>query len=235
MEKTMLNAEIREECGKSKVNKLRKGGLIPAVCYKDGKKPLNLKVNTKDLFKVLHTKAGENVLITLKIKGAKPEKEKTVIVKEIQSDPIKDDMIHVDFKEISLTEQIKVKVPIASRGEAKSVTSEGGVIEHALWEIDIECLPTDIPEKIEVEIAGMKIGDTVFVKDLKVSKSIKVLNDPELVVLIAKPPAKEEVKPEAVEGEAAEPEVIEKGKKAAEEEMPEEEAAPPKKEEKKKE
>ena len=249
MEKVILHAKIREERGKTKVKKLRKESLIPTVCYKDGKSSMNLKVNARDLFKALHTKAGENVLITLKIDPStssgssraksrdddpKSAREKTVIIKEIQTDPIKEDIIHVDFKEISLTEEVKVKVPVAVHGEAQEVVKEGGVVEHAIWEVDVECLPTKIPEKIEVEISGMKIGDTIYIKDLKVPQGAKILNDPELVVLIGKPSAKEEVKAEEAAEEITEPEVIEKGKKAEEEEeVVEEKAPPPKKEEKK--
>lgn len=229
MEKVILHTQKRKECGKTNAKKLRKQELIPTVCYKDGKEPMNLKVNKRDLEAALHTKAGENVLITLKIDDEKAHKEKTVIIKEIQRDPIKEEIMHVDFKEISLTEKIKVKVPVVSHGEAQEVIREDGIIEHIIWEIDIECLPTDIPEKIEVEVSQMKIGDTVYVKDLKIPTPIKVLNDPELVVLTAKPPAKEEVKLEEAAEEITEPEVIEKGKKEAEEEIAEE-APPPKKE-----
>lgn len=248
MEKVILHAKIREERGKSKVKKLRKENMVPTVCYKDGKKPINLKVNARDLFKALHTKAGENVLITLKIepsassgpsraklRGGDPESagEKTVIIKEIQTDPIKEDIIHIDFKEISLTEEVRIKVPVAVHGEAQEVVKEGGIVEHAIWEVDVECLPTKIPEKIEVEVSGMKIGDTIYIKDLKVPEGVKILNDPELVVLIGKPPAKEEIKVEEAAEEITEPEVIEKGKKEVVEEEAEEKAPPPKKEEKK--
>lgn len=232
MEKIILQADKREELGKSKIKILRKEGFVPAVCYKDGKEPINLKVKTKDIFNVLRTKAGENVLITLKIEGMKA-KEKTVIIKEIQRDPIEENLLHIDFKEISLTEEIKVKVPVVARGEARDVSKEGGVIEHAIWEVDVECLPTEIPEKIEVEVSGMKIGDSVSIRDLKVAKGVKILNDPDLVVLVAKPPAKAEAKVEEVAEEITEPEVIEKGKKPEEEEEEEEaKEAPPKKEEK---
>jgi large subunit ribosomal protein L25 len=232
MEKVTLQAKKRDELGKTKVGKLRKEKLIPCVCYKDGKEPINIKVRAGDFIKTLHTKAGENVLITLNIEDDKSKKDRTVIIKEMQTHPVKEDILHVDFKEISLTEKIKVKAPITIHGEAKDVVSEGGVIEHAMWELEIECLPTEIPEKIVVEVAGMKIGDTVFVKGLDIPQGIKVLNDPDLVVVTAKPPAKEEVAPEVPEEELTEPEVIEKGKKEEEEEEAAEEKAPPKKEEK---
>jgi len=230
MEKIILDAQKREELGKSKVNKVRKKGLIPAVCYRAGKESISIKIKMKDFADILHTKAGENVLITLKISEDKSPKDRVVIIKEIQRDPVKEDIIHVDFNEISLTEKIKVKVPVAMRGEAKEVVSEGGVIEHAIWEVDVECLPTQIPEKIEADVSGMKINDTVFIKDLKVPEGVKILNDPELVILTAKPPAKEEAKVEVPGEEMIEPEVIEKVKKEEEEEAAEEEKGQPKKE-----
>ncbi|NQT22834.1 MAG: 50S ribosomal protein L25 [Candidatus Omnitrophica bacterium] len=237
MEKVILKVEKREEVGKSQVNKLRKESMIPAVCYKDGKESVNLKINARDFGDILQTKAGENVLLTLKIDQVKALNGATVIIKEIQTHPLSEKIVHVDFKEISLTEKIKIKVPVAAHGEAQDVISEGGIIEHAIWELEIECLPTQIPEKIEAEVSGMKIGDTIFVKDLPIPPGIEVLNDPELVVLTAKPPAKEEVKGEVPEEGLEEPEVIEKGKKKEEEEVAEDEAAPkkeaPKKEEKK--
>jgi len=233
MEKIVVNAEIRTELGKSKVKKLREKDLIPAVVYKGGKECFNLKIQRKELFEALHTSAGENVLITLKIKGEKKVKEKTCIIKELQYHPVRENILHVDLNEISLTEKIKIKVPVQTHGEPEGVTKDGGVLDHPLWEVEIECLPTEIPEKIEVEVGKMKIGDTVYVKDLEVASGIKILNDPELTVLSVVPPAKEEVAEEVpAEGEMEEPEVIKKGKKE-EEEIPEGEAEEkPKKEEK---
>ncbi|MFH1380997.1 MAG: 50S ribosomal protein L25 [Candidatus Omnitrophota bacterium] len=220
MEKVILDAEIREEKGKGKVKLLRRSDVIPAVVYKGGKEAVSIKVDKKALYQTLHTGAGENVLITLMIKGDKKAKEKTCIIKEVQRDPVKEDIIHVDFNEISLTEKIKVKVPVHPHGEAVGVKTEGGVLDHPLWEIEIECLPTQIPSKISVEVSSMKIGDTVFVKDLIIPEGITVLTDPELTVLSVVPPAKEEAVEEAAGEEGAEPEVIAKGKKE-EEEIPE--------------
>ncbi|MFH1593394.1 MAG: 50S ribosomal protein L25 [Candidatus Omnitrophota bacterium] len=251
MEKVILDAEIREETGKSKVKELRRKDIVPAVAYRHGKEAINLKVNRKDLFTVLHTGAGENVLITVRIKdnsaaasggkGDKKYKEKTCIIKEVQRDPVREDIIHVDLNEISLTEKIKVKVPVHSRGNAEGVVKDDGVLEHVLWEVEVECLPTDIPKKIEVDVTAMKIGDTVYIKDLPLPSGVKILNDPELAVLSVAPPAKDEVV-EEVPGEGVEePEVISKGKKEEEEvegeaeEKPKKEEAPAKEDKKKKE
>lgn len=231
MEKVILNAEIREETGKTKAKELRKKGMIPGVVYKGGKEPINLKINARDLFNVLRTSAGSNVLITLKIKDDKKKTDRTCIIKELQQNPIKDDIIHVDLKQISLTEKIEVKIPIHPHGEPEGVVKDGGILEHTLWEVEVECLPTDIPEKIEVEVDSMKIGDTIYVKDLSIPPEVKILSDPELTVLSVASPAKEEVVEEVPVEEVAEPEVIAKGKKEeVEVEEKEEEAKPKKKE-----
>jgi large subunit ribosomal protein L25 len=235
MEKVILNAHIREELGKSEVKRLRKQDLIPAVVYRHGKENVTIKIGRRDLFQVLHTSAGENVLLTVKIKGDKKAKDRTCIIKEIQRHPLKEDIIHIDLNEISLTDKIKVKIPVHPHGEAEGVLKDDGVLEHVLWEVEVECLPGDIPEKIEVEIGGMKINDTVYVKDLPVPPGVKILNDPELTVLAVMPPAKEEVV-EEVPGEGVEePEVISKGKKEEEEVAEGEEGAPKKEEAPKKE
>ena len=242
MEKVILNAKIRKETGKSKVKELRRQGIIPCVVYKDGKESVNIQVEKRDLFEALHTSAGENALITLKVEGDKKAKSRTCIIKEIQRHPVKEDVIHADLNEISLTEKLKVKVPVHPHGEAEGVVKDGGVLDHVMWEVEVECLPADIPEKIEVEVSAMKIGDAVYVKDLNIPPAVDILNDPELTVLSVAPPAKEEVPEEVpVEG-AVEPEVIAKGKKEEEEVVPGEEdkkpkkeEAPPPKEEKKKE
>jgi len=235
MERVKLDASVREEKGKNKVDKLRRQGLIPACLYKAGEETLNLKVDDRTLYEALHTKAGENVILDLVIdtkkKGSKP-----VMIKEVQYHPTKDNILHVDFHEIDLTEEIKVNVPIISKGHADAVTKEEGTLEHIMWEVEVEGLPTQIPEKIEVDVSELKIGDKILVKDLVVPPGVKVLNDPELTVMSGEPPRKEEVAEEVPAEEGAEPEVIAKGKK--EEEPAEGEAAPPakeKKEEKKKE
>ena len=240
MEKVILNAEIRKETGKSKVKDLRNTGIIPAVVYK-GKDSVSIKVNLRELQNALRTDAGENVLIALIIKDDKKHKERTCIIKEVQRSPVKEEILHMDFNEISLTEKIKVKVPIHPRGEAVGVKQDGGVMDHPLWEVEVECLPMDIPEKIIVEVAELKIGDSIYIKDLKVSPAVKILSDPELTVISIVPPSKEEVAEPVPGEEAVEPEVIAKGKKEeVEEEAAGGEAKPkkqeaPSKEEKKKE
>ena len=238
MERVQLKAEIREEVGKKFTKRLRKEGCVPAVVYKEGKKTAHLKVNEKDLLGTLHTKAGANVLINLKIddgtKGKDKDKDHVVIVKEVQRHPIKDHLLHVDFQEISLTEKLTVDVPVVVKGEAEGVVKDEGILEHVLWEVKVECLPTDIPEKIEVDVAHMKIGDSILVKDLKVPPGVKVLADMEQTIISVVPPYAE--KPAEVVEEVMEPELIREKKEEKEEEAEgetEKAASEEKKEEKK--
>lgn len=237
MERINLESQLRGEKGKQLVKRLRKEGFVPAVVYKGGGDNLSLKLSEKDFIKVLGTKAGTNVIINLKISGekkgsSKASKDKTVIIKEIQKDPVRGNILHIDFSEISLTETLKFKVRIEAKGEPVGV-KEGGTLEHVMWEADIECLPTQIPEKLEIDVSNLKIGDSVFVKDLISVEGVKILHAPELIVMSVKPPFVEKPAEEVpAEGAPEEPELIRKKKEVEGEEKEAEEA---KKEEPKKE
>ena len=220
MEKVILNVDIRDAFGKEANKKLRSTGAIPAIVYKKGGESMPLIADAKELFRALHTSAGSNVIITLDIKAdkkqGKVDKEKTVIIKEVQYDPIKDDILHVDFHEISLTEKIEVNISIETKGEPEGVKSDGGILDHPLKELHVECLPTNIPEQIYVHVDKLKIGDAIRVKDLDIPQGITVLSDPEQTVVSVVPPKAEE---ELVEGAAEgidEPEVIREKKPEAE-------------------
>lgn len=217
MEKIILKATIREDKKKG-CKHLRKEGLIPAVVYKDGKEGHNVQIGTKDLWHALHTEAGENAIITMKISGGEKEIKKTVIVKEKQVHPINDNFLHVDFHEISLTEKLKVSVPVRTKGEAVGVTEEEGVLTQVLWELEVECLPTNIPEHIDVNVEELKIGDAIHVKDITPPEGVVFLDDPEQVVVSVHIPKEEEEEEEEVPGEEGEvePELIKKGKEEGE-------------------
>ena len=226
MEKVELNTRVREEFGKAAVGRLRRDGLIPAVVYRHGEKPTAVKLLKKDFLKALHTKAGENVIISLKIAKVtdtdKPRTtSKTVLIKEIQEHPVSDDIIHIDFNEISLTEKIEVKVPIAEKGEAIGVKRDEGILEHILWEVEVECLPTQIPEKLEVDVSNLEIGGDIFIRDIAVPEGVKILEDSESIVFSVKAPKAEELPTpeEAAAAEAEEPEVIRERKPETEEEV----------------
>jgi len=218
MEEIFLDAQSREELGKGKVKDLRQKGFIPAVVYADGKNASPIKVSHSELLRLVHHHRIEGVVINLKSKDDK-SKSRACLIKEIQYDPVHGDIIHVDFNEISLTKVIKVNVPVVAKGEPAGVKQEGGSLEHILWEIEVECLPTDIPKEIEVDVSQLKIGDSIHIKDLTVPLKIKVLNDPTAIVLSVAAPMKEEVAAAPVEGEETqEPEVIKEKKEVPAEE-----------------
>ncbi len=223
MEELHVSSQIREGVGKSKVSDIRNLGFIPAVIYGKGKKNQNLKVLRQEIKTLLHGRRAENIVFKLKVENQKEKKEHTVIIKEIQYHPVTDVILHIDFNEISLTKAIKVKVPIVAKGEPIGIKQEGGSLEHLLWEIDVECLPTQIPDKFEVDVSNLKIGDAIHISELVVPDGIKVLHDPSTVMLSVAAPVKVEApvaEAVAVEGEAEkqEPEVIKKEKKTEEEE-----------------
>ncbi|MCJ7646720.1 50S ribosomal protein L25, partial [bacterium] len=159
-----------------------------------------------------------------------------VIIKEIQIDPVKRNLLHVDLCRISLREEIRVNVPIEIYGKAPGVEKSGGFLDHIVYEIAVKCLPTKIPDKIICNVSSLEVGQTLTVKDLKIPKGVEVLEDPEKIVVsiiastvVAEKPAEKEVAPE----EVAEPEVIGKGKKEKEKEEEEEKKEKEKEKEKK--
>jgi len=213
MEELFLDAEIREETGRGKVKALKDKGFIPAVVYAEGKAALALKLSHRQLVQLVHHHRIEGVVINLNIKDDKKQKSRPCLIKEIQHDPVHGEIIHVDFNQISLTKAIKVNIPVVAKGEPMGVKQEGGSLEHILWEIEVECLPTSIPKDIEIDVTQLKMGESIHVKDIIVPQGVKVLNDPGAIVLSVAAPMKEEAPVEAVEGEAAqEPEVIKEKK-----------------------
>lgn len=223
MEAIYLDMEIREEkeIGKSKI--LRRNNFVPCVVYGEKKKTVPLKIERGRLIKFMHAHhGGENMVITLKILGLDKKKsdEKAVIIKEIQVHPVSDEILHVDFNEISLTKRIEVKVPIVGMGEPIGVKQDGGTLDQVLWEVEVECLPTQIPEKLTVDISGLKIDDTIHIKDLVAPEGVIIKHDVGAIVFSVAALFKEEALGEAgAEGAAgaSEPEVIKKEKKVAEE------------------
>jgi large subunit ribosomal protein L25 len=223
MEEIFLEVENREELGRSKVKDLREKGFIAAVVYSKEKKSQAVKIPSRQLLQLMHQHRLENIVLNLKIKGDNKHKAQPCLIKEIQYDPVKGNIIHVDFNEISLTKAIKVNVPVVSKGEPVGVKQEGGSLERILWEVEIECLPTDIPKEIAVDVSQLKIGDDIHIKDITFPSNIKVLTDIEAIVFSVAAPIKEEVAAAPVEGEVQqEPEVIKEKKEVATEEKEEE-------------
>ena len=210
MDPMRLEASVRPETGKKISKALRREGTIPGVVYGEGHTPTSLTLTAKDLARVLHTGAGGNVLITLTVKpvdAGAAQPDRTVLIKEIQTHPVTAQVLHVDFQQISLTKQIQVTVPLQFVGEAIGVKQDGGRLDHLLWEVRVECLPTQIPKRIDVDVAALKIGDSLQIKDLKVPAGIKLLHDPSVGIAACLQPVVEKAL-DAAEGAPVEPEVI---------------------------
>jgi large subunit ribosomal protein L25 len=218
MEEIKLDVQVRDQIGRRKIKSIRRENFVPAIVYGGKKKaPTPVKVDRRVYERIMRHHRGQSVVFHLNVmEGDKKLRDYSVIVKEEQHEPVSDNLLHIDFNRISLTEAIEVKVTIATKGEAIGVKQGGGSLDHALWELDVVCLPTNIPEKIEVNVAQLQIGDAIHVRDIVLPQGVITKHDPDAILVSVVPPMKEvEILEE--EGEAAEPEVI-GGKKEAEEE-----------------
>ncbi len=208
-----LLSSRREGTGKSVVRKLRAAGRVPAVFYGRGAASIPLTMVLRDLEGALAANQGGNVIVDLKVEGAAAADRKAII-REIQRDPVGGRILHVDLQHISLTERITVEVPIVLIGTPTGVKDTGGILEYLVREVEVECLPTDIPAHLDVDVSELKIGDTIRVSDLKAEGvTIKTEGD-RAIATVVPPTVLEEVKP--VEEVAAEPELIAKEKKEEE-------------------
>ena len=205
-----LKGERRTGVGKGVARKLRQTGSIPAVYYGRGEDPIVLTVGLKDLQDVIERAEGSNVIVDLKVDGDGAGDRKALI-REIQRDPVGGHILHLDLQHISLTERIVVEVPVVLLGIAVGVKDGGGILEHLLREVEVECLPTDIPSKLEVDVSALNIGDSLHVSDLKAER-VEILTEGDRAIATVVPPTVlEEAKP-AEEGAAAEPELVKEKK-----------------------
>ena len=211
-----IEAEPREEFGKNAARRLRSGGRIPAVVYGAGGPPISVAVDPKQISRILLSESGHNALFTLEIKGKAPAR---VMLKDWTVDPLKGNLLHVDMVRIARDALLKVRVPIHTVGEPRGVKVQGGIFDFVLREVELECLPDDIPENITVDVSELTLGHNLRVSDLPIGPKVKVLSDPARVVAHVVALKVEEEKPAEVIAEAApaEPEVIRKGKGETEE------------------
>ena len=216
-------AETRDSRGKNEARRLRVKGSMPAVVYGGEAGPAPVAVNPKDLNKILHSKTGHNTIFNLSIGG---KETVPVMIVDWQHDPIKENLLHVDLKRIDLSKRIAVRVPVVTHGDPKGVKLQGGIHEIITREIEIECLPDEIPEEFVVNVAELMIGQSVRASEIALSGSVKLLSPGDAVISHVVSLKAEEVAPaaEVVATPAAEPEVIKKGKK---DEEAGEAAAPP--------
>ena len=202
-----LTAQWREETGKGAARTLRRQALIPAVFYGPEVDPVHLSLNYRDLEKLIKTGAGENVIIDLAIETSESTLSHRAMLKEIQLDPVKQTILHVDLYEISMDKKIEVEVPITLTGTAKGV-SEGGILQQVTRTLEISCLPDNIPDAFELDVSDLNIGDSLHVSDLKIPQDVEVLVEEELTIATVVPPTKvEEIEPEVPEEEEEREEV----------------------------
>ena len=200
-----LAAQPRPARGTRQVRRLRQSGLIPAVLYGKGVEPVPIAINGRELARLLHARRGEHSLVTVRV-DAGAAWEKPALIHAVQHDPVSGHIIHVDFHAIQLTARLKIKVPLVLTGEPVGVKQEGGVLEHFLREIEVECLPTQIPERVEFDASALKTGDAVHVKDLTAPAGARITSDPGGVVASVQAPKAE--KPEEGAAAPSEPEVL---------------------------
>jgi len=217
MAEALLNLSIRQDTGKGIARQMRRTGAIPGIFYIHGQNAVPVAVEEKALRTVIISKAN---LIDLKFSDGRVEK---CVIREVQRDPLSSRLLHVDLMGIKLTEKIRVKVAVRLNGSPAGV-KEGGTLQAMLRELEVECLPLDIPEAVTIEVSPLKIHDTIHVSDLKIEK-VRILNDPAHVVVTVLPPKLEEV-PAAADAaaEKAEPEVIGRKKEDAEGEAAEDDS-----------
>jgi large subunit ribosomal protein L25 len=210
MDQIKIKADKRAELGTGAVRRLRRTGMIPGSVMKMKKGGTELiKLPEHDFMMAMRGKTGKQLLVTLDMNGT----DVPVLLREIQNDVLKGTPIHVDCSEVSLTENVRVTIPVRLVGESIGVKIGGGILQQVLRSVDIECLPTDIPEKFDIDISNLGLDQTMFVRDLNLDKKYTVVTRGELALAVVKAPADA---PAAQGGEAS-PKVIKKGKDEKEE------------------
>ena len=213
-----ITAETRDSRGKNEARRLRVAGSSPAVLYGAGGAAVAIAVDPKDIKRILHSKTGHNTIFDVAVKNGETT---PVMIVDWQNDPVKEHLLHVDLKRIDLTKSIIVKVPVHTKGDPKGVKLQGGLHELITREIEIECLPDDIPEQYVVDVTELMIGQNVRASDIPLGGSVKLVSPADAVISHVVALKVEEVAVAATEGApaaaATEPEVIKKGKKEEEE------------------
>ena len=208
----VLEVVRRDQFGRNNAGRLRRQGQIPAVLYGNKTAAEPVSVDPKALLRILHSQSGANTLISLKLEGAG---DMRVLVKEYQLDPVKHELLHADFYRVAMDQMLQVTVPIQLTGEARGIKQQGAIVDFVHRELQVECLPGDIPENITVDITNLMLHDGVRVRDIDTGGRWKPLSDGDMLIvhLVAPKVEAEAATPEAAApGATAEPEVIKKGK-----------------------
>ncbi|MEI6321724.1 MAG: 50S ribosomal protein L25 [bacterium] len=202
-----LSARHRTDVGRNSVKQLRTRGSVPAVIYGHKDQPANLEINAREITKLLAHAVGENILVELQIAGDKGATSKLSLIQEVQHHPVRREILHVDFLEVATDEVLHTEVPVEPTGEADGVKNYGGLLEHSLRSLHIECLPKDLPEIILVDVSALGVNQSLHVRDIVLPEGVKATTDPDLTVFIVAE-SKTEVEPVATAASTAGPEVI---------------------------
>ncbi len=210
-ENLKIEGNIREDFGKNAARRLRRSGRVPAVIYGAGSPCTAITFDPRPIARFIHSEAVHTAVLTMELPGTEPAR---VMLREWQTDPVRGKLLHVDFVRVARDTRLKLKVPIHVTGEPEGVKVQGGIFEFVLREVEVECLPDDIPEHITADVTSLTIGRNLRVAHLPTGENIKVLTDPDRVVAHVVALKAEEEKPAAEGAEAApeEPELIRKGK-----------------------
>jgi large subunit ribosomal protein L25 len=218
MEQINFDVQIRKNTGSAKARQMRRLNLIPGIVYGGGAKPTNIQADRKSYDRIYHQHAGESLIFHLNlVDEGKKISDFPAIIKDVQLHPVTDEVVHIDFNRISLDKEIEIKVKIIPKGEAVGVKRDNGTLEHLMWEVDIICLPTNIPHHLDVDVTNLGVHQSIFVKDLVMPQGVRTRHDPESVIMTVAGSMREETALPVAEGEAAaagtEPEVLKEKKK----------------------
>lgn len=231
MEEMQLDVQMRDATGSRQAKRVRRENFVPGVVYGGQKKSTLIKIDRRTYERIRRQHMGESVVYRLNVfEGEKKLRDYSAIVKEEQHHPVNDEVLHIDFKRISLTEKIQVQVQVIAKGEPIGVKRGGGSLEHNIWELEVICLPMQIPHHIEVDVTKLEIGDSIQVRDLVLPEGVTTKVDPEAAVMTVVPPMREEEP--AAGAVLTEPEVIKEKKEKEGEEKKSPEGAAPKEEKK---
>ena len=225
MSEVTIRVHEREKTGKGANRRLRRDGWIPAVVYGGDKESVPIRVEKARFLEVLREAGSENAVFLLELAGA--DKKRHTMIRDIASDPITHQVLHVDFQRILMDQVITVSIPIELVGTPAGVKNQGGVLDFVTREVEIECLPGDIPQKVTLDVSALEIGDHLELKDIEFPGRVELMEEPDRVVVsITAPQIEEEPEEEEeilIEAEAEEPEVIGKGKPEEDEDEAEDE------------
>ncbi len=203
-----LEVNPREQTGKNANRRSRSAGKIPAVVYGGGKESVAIEVDRKTLIDTLKGHAGENPIFLLKL----GDKERHAMIRNMQTDPVSRQVIHIDFQRVLMDQKVRVAVPVELQGVPYGVKTEGGMIDFVTREIHVECLPGQIPKHVDVDVTELHLGQHVEARDLKLPEGVELLDEPDRVIASVGHHGKHETDAEAEGGDRAEPEVIKKTK-----------------------